>query len=160
LISIEGGSGYSTASKGLLPFEISTETVDRLRADVIIERKPELSYLDPKDPTAPDHIVAGLFPDGWMTQRATMVLKVPTGVKSVGVEFFIPADAPARRMTLLVDGNPLAENTYDKPGAYRLSAPFTSDAAQITVELRVDATHMVPPDGRALGVVVTGVGLR
>jgi hypothetical protein len=60
LISVEGGSGYSASSKGLLPFEISREVVDRLTADVVIERTAELSYLDPKDPTAPAHIIAGL----------------------------------------------------------------------------------------------------
>ena len=160
LISIEGGSGYSASSKGWLPFEISNEVVDRLTASVVTERKAELSYLDPKDPKAAAQVISGLFPDGWMTDHATLLLKVPTDVKSIEVEFFIPPDAPARRMTLVVDGKVVAENTYEKPAALRLAAPFSSEASQATVELRVDATHTVPPDGRALGVVITGVGFR
>jgi hypothetical protein len=160
IISIQGGSGYSASSKGLLPFEFSNEVVDRLAADLVIERKPELSYLDPKDPKAAVHVLAGLFPDGWMSGQANVLLKVPAKVKSLGVELFIPPDAPARRMTLLADGKIVAENTYEKPGAYTLSAPFKTDATQMTVTLRVDATHTVPPDSRALGVVITGVGFR
>ncbi len=160
LISIEGGSGYSASSKGWLPFEISNEVVDRLTADVVTERKPELSYLDPKDTKAAAHVIAGLFPDGWMSQQATILLKVPAPLKSLDVDFFIPPDAPARRVTLLADGKVIADNTYDKPGAYRLSAPFKTDATQVTVGLQVDATHTVPPDSRALGMIITGVGLR
>ncbi|MEO5924109.1 MAG: glycosyltransferase family 39 protein [Bryobacteraceae bacterium] len=160
LISIEGGSGYSASSKGWLPFEISTEVVDRLTADVVTERRPELSYLDPKDPKAASHVIAGLFPDGWMSQAASLLLKIPASLKSLDVEFFIPPDAPARRVTLLADGKVIAENTYEKPGAYHLTAPFKTDAAQVTVGLQVDATHTVPPDSRALGMIVTGVGFH
>jgi hypothetical protein len=160
LISIEGGSGYSASSKGWLPFEISREVVDRLTADVVTERKPELSYLDPKDPKAAAHVISGLFPDGWMSAQASLLLKVPPMVASLGVEFFIPPDAPARRMTLLADGKVVAEDTYTKPGAYALKVPFQTGAQQVNVGLQVDATHRVPPDGRALGVVITGVGFR
>jgi len=160
LISIEGGSGYSASSKGLLPFEISREVVDRLTADVVTERKAELSYLDPKDPKAAAHVIAGLFPDGWMSEQASVLLKVPAKVKSLGVALFIPPDAPARRITLLADGQVVAEATYATPGAYNLVAPYKTEAKQVTVGLRVDATHRVPPDGRALGVIITGVGFR
>jgi hypothetical protein len=160
LISIEGGSGYSAASKGLLPFEISREVVDRLTADVVIERKPELSYLDPKDPKAGTQIISGLYPDGWMSAHASVLMKVPENVKSIGVALFIPPDAPARRITLIADGKVVAEDTYAKPGAYALSAPFKTEATQVTVGLQVDATHTVPPDGRELGMIITGVGFR
>ncbi len=160
LISIEGGSGYSASSKGQRPFEISTEIVDRLTADVVTERKAELSYLDPKDPQAAAQLISGLYPDGWMAGEASVLLKVPPAAKSLRVEFFIPDNAPARRMTMVVDGKIAGENTYDKPGAYSLEALLKPDADQKTVVLRVDKTHTVPPDGRALGVVITGVGFR
>lgn len=160
IISIEGGSGYSSASKGMLPFEISTETVDRLRADTVTVRQPELSYLDPKDAGAAAHVLQGLYPDGWMAGEASMLLKVPEPVRSLGVAFFIPENAPARRMTLLADGKVIAEDTFPKPGAYSLSAPFKTEAKQMTIGLRVDRTHTVPPDNRALGVVITGVGFK
>lgn len=160
LISIEGGSGYSSASKGLLPFEVSNEVVDRLLLDVVTERQPELSYLDPKDPKAPAHVLQGLYPDAWMSGDATLLLKVPEPVHALGVAFFIPPDAPARKMTLLADGKVIAEDTFPKPGGYSLSAPFKTTAKQVTVGLRVDHTHTVPPDNRALGVVITGVGFK
>lgn len=160
IISIEGGSGYSASSKGLLPFEISREVVDRLTADIVTERQAELSYLDPKDPRTPMHIIAGLYPDGWMTGDASVLLKVPPAAQTLRASVFIPENAPARRLTLLADGVPVAEQSFPAPGAYTLSAPFRTEAAQITVGLRVDATHKVPPDGRALGVVVTGVGFE
>jgi hypothetical protein len=160
LISIDGGSGYSSASKGMLPFEISTEIVDRLHADTVTERKPELSYLDPKDPKAAAHVFQGLSPDGWMSGEASILLKIPDPLHALGVTFFIPPDAPARTMTLLADGKVIAEDTFPKPGAYSLSAPFKTTAKQMTVGLRVDKTHTVPPDNRALGVVITSVGFK
>ncbi|MEI9813866.1 MAG: hypothetical protein WDO18_15015, partial [Acidobacteriota bacterium] len=144
----------------MLPFEISTEVVDRLHADTVGERKSELSYLDPKDPQAAAHVIQGLFPDSWMAGEASVLLKVPAKVTSLKVEFFIPPDAPARRMTLLADGKLVAEDTYVKPGAYSLSAPFHTTATQIAVDLRVDKTHTVPPDSRPLGVIIIGVGLQ
>lgn len=160
IISIEGGSGYSSASKGMLPFEISTEVIDRLHADTVTERQPELSYLDPKDPKAAAHVLQGLYPDAWMSGEASVLLKVPEPVHALGVAFFIPQNAPARKMTLLADGKVIAEDTFPKPGAYSLSAPFKTTAKQVTVGLRVDHTHTVPPDNRALGVVITGVGFK
>jgi hypothetical protein len=160
LISIEGGSGYSASSKGLLPFEISNEIVDRLRAEVVLERKPVLSYLDPKDPQAPAHIVHGLFPDGWMLGEASVLLRVPDKFTQLKAAVFIPPNAPARTVTLAADGRVVTSQTFSTPGAYTVSAPFASGAAQVTVTLRVDATHRVAPDTRDLGVVVTGVGFE
>lgn len=159
LISIGGGSGYSTSSKGLRPFEISHEVVDHLTADLVTERHAELSYLDPKDPKAAAQVIAGLFPDGWMTDQATVLLKVPAKSKSLRVEFFIPPDAPARHMELLVDGKPVGEAS-EQPGAHRLEVLLQPSASEATITLRVDKTHTVPPDGRALGVIITGLGFR
>ena len=160
LISVEGGSGFETSAKGLLPFEISREPVDRLRAEIAIEIEPELSYWDPKHAAAAKHVVVGLYEDGWMTGQATMILKTPESPKAMSVTFFIPADAPARRMEMLVDGRGIAAADFDKPGAYSLAAPFTTTEASVELTLRVDATHTVPPDARDLGVIVTGAGFR
>ncbi len=78
LISLDRRSAYSVASaRGLLPFEFSTGPIDRVRADLVIERDPQLTYIDPKDPHAEPQIIEGLFQDGWMTDRATVLLKPP-----------------------------------------------------------------------------------
>ena len=62
IISLDGRSAYSVASaRGLLPFEISSGPIDRVRADMVVQRKPELSWIDPKDPHAAAQIVSGIL---------------------------------------------------------------------------------------------------
>jgi len=160
LISLSQRSAYSSAAGGLLPFEISTAPVDRVRADSVVERKPALSYLDPKDPQAPAHILSGLYPDGWMSERASVLLKTPEKVKSVEVVFFIPPNAPARHVQLLVDGQLVAEDTFPGPGPFKLAAPIQPSSPTATVTVTVDKTFIAPGDQRKLGVVVIGLGFR
>jgi hypothetical protein len=160
LISLSHRSAYSSAAGGLLPFEISRGPVDRVRADTAIDRKPLLSYLDPKDPQAPVHVLSGLFPDGWMSERASVLLKTPEKVNSAEVVFFIPTTAPARHVQLLVDGQLVAEETFPVPGRYKLAAPLHISNPTATVTIVVDKTFTAPGDRRNLGVVIIGVGLR
>jgi hypothetical protein len=160
LISLSHRSAYSSAAGGLLPFEISSAPVDRVRADIVVDRKPMLSYLDPKDSQAPAHILSGLFPDGWMGERASVLLKTPEKVNSVEVVFYIPSTAPARHVQLLVDGQLVAEETFPGPGPYKLAAPFQKANGTATVTVTVDKTHTAPGDQRKLGVVITSLGFR
>jgi hypothetical protein len=161
LISLSRRSAYSSAAEGLLPFEISRGPADIVHADVVVDRQPTLSYLYPRDPKASAHILSGLFPDdGWMTDRASVILKTPENAKSVEAVIYIPEKAPARHMQLLVDGQLLAEDTFPNFGSYKLSAPFQPANPTATVTLTVDKTLSVPGDLRKLGVVVTGVGFR
>lgn len=158
LISLSHRSAYSSAAGGLLPFEISKGPVDRVRADLVVDRKPVLSYLDPKDPQAPAHILSGLFPDGWMSERASVLL-IPKST-AVEVVLYIPQQAPARHVQLFVDGQLVAEDTFNGPGSYKLSAPFQSSNPTATVSIAVDKTFNAPGDRRNLGVVITGLGFR
>lgn len=160
LISLSRRSAYSSAAEGLLPFEISRAPVDRVRADTVVDRKPVLSYLNPRDPQAPAHVLSGLFPDGWMSQRATVLLKTPEKQTAVEVVLYIPDSAPARHIQLSVDGQLVAEDTFAKPGSYKLSAPFQSSNPTAAVTVTVDRTFTVPGDRRQLGVVITGIGFR
>jgi len=160
LISLSRRSAYSSAGGGLLPFEISRGPVDRVRADTVVDRKPVLSYLDPKDPQARVHILSGLFPDGWTSERASVLLKTPDKVTSVEVVLNIPANASARRVQLLVDGQGVAEDTFPGPGSYKLTAPLQLSSPTATVSLTVDKTFNAPGDRRNLGVVVRGIGFR
>ncbi len=160
LISLSRRSAYSSASEGLLPFEISTAPADRVRADRVVDRKPILSYLDPRDPQAPAHILSGLYPDGWMTDRASVLLKSPGTAASVEVVLYIPDTAPARHVQLFVDGQTVAEDTFPRPGTYKLSDPFKPSNPTATVTIAVDKTHTSPGDLRKLGAVITGVGFR
>jgi hypothetical protein len=160
LISLSRRSAYSSAAGGLLPFEISRGPVDRVRADIVIDRKPLLSYLDPKDTQSPSHILSGLFPDGWMSERASVILKTPEKVNSVEVVFSIPPNAPARHLQLLVDGQQVAEETFPDPGRYKLAVPLHSSNPTATLTIAVDKTFTAPGDRRNLGVVITGIGFR
>ena len=160
LISLNRRSAYSSAAAGLLPFEISRGPADIVHAAALIERKPELSYLDPKDPRAATHVLSGLSPDGWMSDRASVLLKTPEKLSAVEVVVYIPPNAPARRIQLLVDGRPVAEETFPAPGPYKLSAPFQTAGPTATVTLIVDKTFSAPGDQRKLGMVIAGVGFR
>ena len=160
LISLAGESAYSSAARGFLPFEISRGPADRLRAEVVLDRQAELSYLDPKDPAARQQILSGLFTDGWMTAEASVLLKTPPKYGGVRVEVFIPTDAPARKVSLKAGGDVIAEDTFAKPGAYALAAPFSTRSATVVLTVSVDKTHRVVGDTRDLGVVVLGLGFR
>ena len=160
LISLSRRSAYSSAGEGLLPFEISAAPADRVRADVVVDRKPTLSYLDPHDPQAPVHILSGLFPDGWMSDQASVLLKVPDKATSVEVVLRIHDLSTARRIQLLVDGQQVAEDTFPGPNSYRLSVPYHPASPTATVSIAVDKTFSAPGDQRKLGVIITGVGFR
>lgn len=161
IISLDGRSAYSVASaRGLLPFEISRGPIDRVGAYVVLERKAELSWIDPKDPKCAAQIVNGLYPDGWMTEQASVVLKRPEQAAALIATIYILDIAPARRVSMSVDGGVVAEETFSSPGVHSISARETGSAATVTVTLRVDKTFSTANDRRKLGVVVTGVGFK
>lgn len=159
LISLDGRAAYSSSARGFLPFEISRNSVDRVYADAVLERSAELSFLDPRDVKSAPQLLSGMYPDGWMGARASVLLKNSPGMP-LRVEIYLPPGAPARHLAMSAGGRTVAEDTFARPGAYSLAAPFQSSAASVTVTLTVDHTFSVPPDQRQLGVVVTGLGFR
>jgi hypothetical protein len=163
LIGLDGHSGYSDGSKGGWPFGISTGPVDRVRVVEVGERHPTLEYLTLADPAARDHVVAGVWlDDHWMSRSATVVLKSPASPTPVSATFYIPDNAPARQVSLLVDGKEVASKTFAAPGKYDLvsNAAVQPAGATVTVEIRVDRTFTAPPDIRELGMVLIGVGFK
>jgi len=161
LISLDGRSAYSVASaRGLLPFEISTGPIDVVRADIVIERKPELSWIDPKDPAAAAQMVSGIYPDGWISDQASVVLKRPAGADRLELNIYIPDPAPARRITLSMDGRVVGDETFSSPGVHTISARETGASNDVTVTIAVDKTFSTGADQRRLGVVVTGIGFK
>ena len=157
LIGLNGHSGYSTVEEGFLPFGISTGPIDRVLARVVKERRVTDEYLTIHSPAAAEQIVGGIdASDGWMTKSASVVLKSPAAPKKLRAEFYIPPNAKAREVTLLLDGREVAKRTYPGPGPYALE---TAEPLQGTsAEIRVDQTFTAPGDQRALGMVLTGVG--
>jgi hypothetical protein len=161
IISLDGRSAYSVASaRGLLPFEISSGPIDRVRADVVVERKPELSWIDPKDPRAAAQMVSGMYPDGWMSEQASIVLKRPADAAQLIVNIYIPEIAPARRITLSVDGRVVADETFSTPGVHTISVNDAGSSTDVAVTITVDKTFSTASDLRKLGVVVSGIGFK
>jgi hypothetical protein len=166
LIGLEARSGYSTATKGLRPFDISTAPIDIVRAAVVLERHPALTYLPMNAPEAPAQIVSGLYglESGawrWMSASAVVLLKSPAQPLPIEAVFTIPDAAPARRVELLLDGRVVASETYSGPGAYTLKSPPQPPAGPTaTVTLTIDRAFSVPGDRRELGVVVSSIGFR
>ena len=166
LIGLEARSGYSTATKGILPFDISTAPIDVVQAGMVLERLPALVDLPMNAPEAAAQIVSGLYAleNGawrWMSGAAVVLLKSPPQPTPVVVVFTIPDPAPARRIRLLLDGREIAAQTYSGPGNYILkSPPQTPAGPTATVTLTVDRTFSVPGDHRELGVVVSAIGFR
>lgn len=97
----------------------------------------------------------------WMAGEAAILLKSPLSPKPVRVEVYIPPAAPARRVTILLDGKQIAEKTVPQPGLYTMeSAPQRplNSAAMLTII--VDKTVSVPGDGRVLGIILSGAGFK
>ena len=168
LIGLGSKSGYSDASSfGLRPFDVDSGPIDRVRAEVVVERKPTLSYLEMNAPEAQQHIISGLYDleQGrwrWMSAKAILLLKPPAAPRPVvEVVFSIPDQSPARRVTLSVDDVPVVEKTFASPGAYTLtSGPVTLQSESATVTIAVDRVFSVTGDQRQLGIVLVGAGFR
>jgi hypothetical protein len=155
LFSVDNKSTYSSATGGLWPFEFSNAPVDRVRAELISERKAELSWVTPADQ---QQVLRGLYPDSWTTTEATVLVKRAPG--RLRADFTIHPQSLARNIRLLVDGKAVAEQTFAGPGTYSLSASVDGDSPGITVTLAVDKTFSVPGDGRQLGILVQGIGFK
>jgi hypothetical protein len=166
LIGLTARSGYSTHTKGFLPFDMSNAPIDHVRAELAVERPPALSYLPMNSPEAPGQIIGGMYAleDGrwrWTAGRAQILLKAPERPGAVSASFAIPAAAPARTIVLELDGREIARRTYERPGVYTLEAPPARAGANTAVlTLLVDATFSAPGDHRTLGVILTGAGFR
>jgi hypothetical protein len=168
LIGLGSKSGYSDAgSFGLRPFDVDSGPIDRVRAELVVERQPALSYLDMNAPQAQQHIISGLYDleQGrwrWMSAKATLLLKPPAAPRPVvEVVFSIPDQAPARRLTLSVDDVPVIEKTFASPGAYTLtSGPVTIRSDSPTLTIAVDKVFSVQGDRRELGIILVGAGFK
>ncbi len=159
LISPSGRSAYSTVSDaGFLPFEVSNAALDHVRVETAAE--PTLTYLDPKNQAALAQAVSGVFPDSWSAKEAVVLLKAPGGRARLTANFFIPPNALAREVTLMLSGKVVAQKVFPGPGAYELSGEVEPTESSVTATLAVDKTFRAPPDIRDLGMVIQGIGFR
>jgi hypothetical protein len=164
IIALESESGFSSADKGFWPFGISTGVIDRVRADLVVERRATAEYLMMNAPEAPDQIVSGIYglEEGryrWIGQEATILLKTPSEPLPLRATFSIPSNAPVRTVRLLLDGKEIASRTVAGPGDYSVeSAPMRPTGASAALTISLDRTFQAPGDNRVLGMVLTGAG--
>ncbi|HUQ91795.1 MAG TPA: glycosyltransferase family 39 protein [Bryobacteraceae bacterium] len=166
LIGLDSKSGYSAASAGLRALDIRTGPIDIVRIDTVVERKPTLSFLPMNAPEADQQIVSGIdrLEENryrWMLRRGVLLVKKPPSDAPLEIELHLPEAAPARRITLTVDGAPIADRTFAAAGTYKLrTAPIRVAEDSATVTIEVDKTFQSPGDQRELGVILVSVGFR
>jgi Dolichyl-phosphate-mannose-protein mannosyltransferase len=164
LIALNARSGYSTIEKGLRPFDFSRAPIDQVRAEILVERKPSLADLPMNAPEAEQQIVSGVFALEnnewrWTSKNAIVLLKSSASAAPLAATFYIPENAPARELTLEVNGKMVASQRYAAPGKYTLtSAPLTPAGDTVQVALSVDKTFSPQGDARELGLVLMRIG--
>ena len=183
VVGVGSRSGNASAGFGLLPFDYGEHLLDEVVAEVIGIPEPTAAYLSMAAPEAEHHLMLGFYQLEqnqwrWIGPRAMAVLRAPdsgaagsgapdsevapeSGAASTLFElaFHIPETAPARTVTIHLNGKPLASETYPGPGTYTLRAPATVTPGQaVTVEISVDQPFRVAGDSRDLGIIVTGLG--
>jgi hypothetical protein len=161
LIGLNSKAGYSTASSGFRAFDVSTDPIDRVRIEAVLERHPTLSYLRMNAPEAPNQIASGVYQLEqqwrWMSGRAVILLKPPPAPVPLRVTIYIPDPAPARQVRIMLDGQELHTQALAGPGAHAIT---TKPASGSSVTISVDKTFSVPGDHRELGAILSEVGFR
>ena len=166
LIGLDSHSGYSTVAAGLLPFDLKTTPVDRIRLERVIESKPTLAYVPMGSPVAPRHILSGAYQleDGkyrWIGKQARLILQPAKATNDISVTIYIPDAAKARKIRLEWNGALVAEKLYDKPGLYTLTASgIETGTSHGILTIECDATFQAPGDTRELGLILQEAGLR
>ncbi|MGE5569843.1 MAG: hypothetical protein ACM3S5_12470 [Rhodospirillales bacterium] len=104
----------------------------------------------------------------WMAQEATAVLRVPADPPATfELQLYFPPDYIERAggpatVSVLIDGRPFAQETYNQPGGYRLVRPVPDGLLtppESRMEIRLN--RVIPPTGadrRELGAVVQEFG--
>lgn len=165
IVALDAKSGFSSTSFGLGPFAISTGDIDRVRAERAIERTPALSVLAMNSPQAEEQILNGVYGleenrYRWTGAKASFLLKSPGAAALAIVHLYIPDAAPARVISVWIDGRVFGSQTYGGPGSYTLTSRrtrITGDSATLTIA--VDKTFSAPGDQRQLGIILTEVAL-
>jgi hypothetical protein len=164
IVAFNGRSAYSTTMFGLRPFDVSLAPIDQVRAEMVVDRKPTLSNLPMNAPEAGQQIVSGVYQleNGqwrWMSQTAVILLKPPAQPSPLVIRFTIPEQSQTRRITMELNNQRVASQTYPAPGSYALSTtPLKPEGASATVTITVDKTFSVPGDRRELSIILSQVG--
>ena len=86
------------------------------------------------------------------------MLVSPTDAQPLHAQFFVPDNAAARAITVMLDGKKVYSQAFG-PGMQRIVTPPQKAAgATSVVSLQVDHTFSAPGDSRVLGVSLMDVG--
>jgi len=161
LIGLGSKSGYSTASLGFRPFDVTFGPLDKVRVEAVLDRKPTASWFSMGAPESATQIVSGMYQaeNGarWMSSRATILLKEPAEPRPITVDLYLADVAPGRTFTVSLDGTEILRQTFPAAGAQTLT---TKPVKGQTLVITVDKTFSVPGDFRELGAVVLSAGFR
>lgn len=167
LIGLGARSAYSTVSPGSYrTFDFNSSPIDMVTVQTVVERHPVLSFLPMNAPATDWQIVSGLdrVEDGksrWMGSRAVILLKRPAAPAPVAVELFLPDMAPARVVTITVDGVQQPPQTLPGHGLHTIATPaISARSEEVTLVIEVDKTFSVAGDSRTLGLILVGAGFR
>lgn len=164
LIGLEAKSAYSSAAKGLRPFDVTSAPVDVVRMVSVIARRPVLSYLQMGSPEATSQIVSGIHELEnnqwrWMDGRGVMLLKRPAAAAPVEVKIYLPDQAPGRRVTVALDGRTVLDQTLAATGSHTLKTePYAAPGEDVQLTVTIDQTFQAPGDNRRLGLILAGAG--
>lgn len=165
-IGIGARSGYSSSEFGILPFDFGAGTIDRVRAEAIGLVEPTASYLTMSSPEAEQQLLSGFFaPEAggwrWMGRRGVALLRAPENASVFELQFTIHEISPVRRVTVRVNGETIANETYPQPGAQTLSIPVSAPTNQTAeIQIEADRTFQAPSDERELSLIVSGFGFK
>lgn len=166
LSGLDSKSGYSTASDGVRPFDISFGVLDRVRLEQVVERKPTLSWVPMGADESEFHIVSGAYQVEdkqyrWMGREAKFLVKPARAVMDAAAVVYIADMAPAREVELEVNGKVVAKQRFAKPGLYTIEAKGVEvGVADALIAVRCDKTFQAPGDTRELGMILREAGLR
>ncbi len=166
LIGLDAHSGYSTVEKGFESFGLVVEKpVDIVTAEIIVEKKASLSYVNMGAPESESQIAGGFYhiEDGrwrWMSGKGTVLLKREPNQTEIALSYALPDILPGKNIELFVDGQLVHQVTLKGPGPGQIKAhlpPFTTP--QISVSVTIDKVFSPPNDQRNLGLIVQSIRL-
>ncbi len=166
LIGLHSRSGYSSADHGFRAFDLTRHPFDIVTLHTITAKVPALSYLPMNAAGADSQIVSGIDKleenrYRWMSGRAVLLLKRPASASKLTADFFVPDQAPARRITFTIDGAPAGELNITNPGPHHFEGPIPRlDKDPVTLVIEADRTFQSPGDQRTLGVILVAAGVR
>jgi hypothetical protein len=164
LIGLHSRSGFSTAAAGLREFDVSTQPLDIVRLEKIMNREPTESWLLMNSPAAAYQIIGGAYgleanTWRWIGATATFRLRTPARASRFEADLFVRPEVVPCTVTLSVNGAAIATAKYVAPGKYELAGTIEGALPEaVTATLSTNRTFRAPGDARDLGLVLTAIG--